>query len=242
MYGEKWSSRAAIGAAVLLGCGETSRNEGGSASMTRTSATGTTRIGSSTATSGAGATGGAFTGPNAVGTGGVVEPPGSTDGGGGGGGGHDPISCSCGALEGECHYRTEDFCFALDCNASDLQSTLRGAASFCDGDAGQTMSYCDDGTYRFHRSWGAGENDAVLVFSLETGELVYAQANGYLDTPCGTEGMHAYAGTPPSGIICATCTICEYGEEPVGGSAGAAGHGSGPPACLWSDEGVPLIP
>jgi len=150
-------------------------------------------------------------------------------------------------LGGECRYRTEDFCFALDCNAPDLQSTLHGAAAFCDGDAGQTMSYCEDGTYRLYRSWGAGENAATLVFSWESGELVYGEARGYFDTPCGNDVVDVYAGDAPAESACETCTICEYGEPAdsdsgTAGSAGAAGAGSGPRPCLWSDEGVPLIP
>jgi hypothetical protein len=110
------------------------------------------------------------------------------------------------------------------------------------------MSYCEDGTYRFERSWGAGENNALLVFSRATDDLVYGSASGYLDTPCGNEGMDAYAGTAPTETSCQSCSICEYGEvlaangEVLAGNAGAAGAGGQSGRCLWSDEGVPLIP
>ncbi len=177
---------------------------------------------------------------------------GGSGGTGGGGPGYpDPISCTCGELKGTCYYRPEDFCFGLNCDNPGLLATTRGAAAFCDGDATQTMSYCEDGTYRFRRDWGGGENEALLVFSYETDELVYGSASGYLETPCGSEDIHAYAGATPEETSCVSCIICEYGEvladngdvlTGAAGAAGAAGAGGQPSRCVWSDEGVPLIP
>src|SRR5690606_22521076 len=129
-----WRRRAFIVGTTLLACGETSRNQqhgertaagsegaGGTASTTPTSGSGTTRPGSISTTLGLGGSGGSIGGSAGTST------VGGTGGTGGGEPGYpDPISCTCGELEGTCHYRPEDFCFGLDCNDPGLLATQRG--------------------------------------------------------------------------------------------------------------------
>ena len=243
---------------LLLACGETTQNEassertptstggaGGTASTTRMSDVDTTTVGTvgstSVSSSGVGGT------SSSSGVGGGTTGGGSSSGGTGTGGTDSgattssfppPLECTCGELTGDCSYRVEDFCFGFDCAKPGLDDVFASAPAFCNGDASQFYSYCDDGTHRFFRSWGAGENDATLVFSDATGALTYGMATGYLDTPCGSEGIIAEAGTRPADWSCYSCTICDYGKDfspGVAGAAGAGGAGSAGGNCVWVD-------
>jgi hypothetical protein len=86
-----------------------------------------------------------------------------------------------------------------------------------------TYSECDDGTVRLR--WDEySENTMLQVFDTETGDPLYARANGYLSPNCDTdEGDTSFvAGEQPGDATCSLCTFCYNGQAHLG-EGGAAG-------------------
>jgi hypothetical protein len=156
---------------------------------------------------------------------------------GGSGGSGGALPCGC---EETCVTTPSGFCpgyLSIGCPL--LLENAQVLPSICKSD-GHDLVYSDCDGHATFTFYIGGENDYDLVFSEDTGALVYGYANLYADE---CNSITEITGTPLKPTGCRSCTYCARISD-EDGAAGAAGEGGagGIPRCDLDEDGRVLPP